>query len=37
MEKEKKPVKKVVLMATASQKKAYAGLAKSVAPFAVPV
>ena len=31
MEKEKKPVKRVVLMATAAQKKAYSGLAKSVA------
>jgi leucyl aminopeptidase len=31
MEKEQKPVKHVVLMATASQKKAYAGLANSVA------
>lgn len=30
-EKEKKPVKRVVLMATATQKKAYSGLAKSVA------
>jgi leucyl aminopeptidase len=31
MEKEKAPVKRVVLMATAAQKKAYSGLAKSVA------
>lgn len=31
MEKEKTPVKSVVLMATAAQKKAYSGLAKSVA------